>query len=164
MITVPKIFIDRTTVDKRIFIQPTTGPGPFPVGEKLGESAALPISYVSPEFEKSFFPLREAISVRDSRQGWVCSLKSIAKREPFSISFTNQSLMIATVYFLIESANLSRAGLVTVAIIRDYEGELRQATFRWGGKGWILRSYPFDFPGVMREGRHFLYKADTISR
>jgi len=139
-----------------LYVVPQMSIDCFWVGKMLNNNN-ISISYVSPEFEDQFFPLVEKVTNRDLCVGWIFTIDKIVVPEiNLPLRLAQKPVRLQALYSLILSSSLPVDGSVTVACVIDANQELRLVTTRWGGKGWIFRSYPIDFRRVLRKGRQFL--------
>lgn len=133
-------------------------------GQMLRSNEKISISYVSPEFESQFYTLEESLSDHIRRSSWLFSLERIAVSEmELPVRVASKPIRLAAVYSLLLTGSLPLDGSVTVSCVVDSNNDLRLVTVRWGGQGWIFRSYPVDFRRVLRKDRQFLTTFTTAT-
>jgi len=157
----PSIISGIRQSNEQVFITPATK-GLVNVKDMLGKKD-FPVSYVSPEFEKDFSCLFENISGKEAECGWHCQIEPLDGKKALPVRQVCNSLPVTAVLSLLQAKVLSKDGTVYVTPVSCAAGQYRLLSIRWAGKGWVFRSYPIDFPRVLRKTRKFISRADIIS-
>jgi len=134
--------------------------GWFQVGKILSTSDGIPVSYTSPEFQEEFSEYREYVDKKE--KNWACYLEYIGKNVP-RVTRTLNPISLSLLFFIATDSKIGLDGKIIVAPVIDANKNLRFVTMRWSGKGWVFRSYPPDFPRVLRRDRKLIFSADIIS-
>lgn len=135
--------------------------GWFQVGKILSTSDLIPVSYISPEFQEEFSEYREYVDKK--KKNWACCLEYIGKNVPRANTKTPHPISLSLLFFIATDSKIGLDGKIIVAPVMDANQNLRFVTMRWGGQGWVFRSYPPDFPRVLRRDRRLLFSVDTIN-